>query len=89
MQQRATYPSAEQRDAVRRLAHYLTDAEIRYWTGWRGRANWLRVWGRLRDAEISKDMPGPEMQGFFQVGHPLPNGRFLQSDRVIERASPK
>jgi hypothetical protein len=80
MVNRSKYNPGENPEAVRSLVRYLSDDEVRYWTGVRTRRDFLRIWRRLRPDEFPKYYPGPDGFDLTQPGHPLPNGLYLTTN---------
>src|SRR5262245_33550262 len=79
---RATIDPVRQPDAVRAKIAELTDAEVRYYTSYKDRANFLKLWMKARAEDLPRDegnyiILNDETRGLFELGHPLSDGRYL------------
>jgi hypothetical protein len=65
-------------EAVRSKVMDLTDEEVRFYTGFKDRQNFLDLWGRktLEDFE-GKQISTDEYRGLLVTGNPLPDGSYL------------
>lgn len=80
MSMRAQFTPQSQPDLVRNLTRFMTDDEVRYWTGLVNREAFQRIWLRMDRAQMFRDFPGTEFRELTTRGHTLPNGLSLSSD---------
>src|SRR5207248_2141729 len=83
MEWREKIDPIRQPEAVRQKIAELTDAEVRFYTGFKDRENFLKLWKRVTADELPPDPENgmveitEENRGLFIDGNPLPDGRFL------------
>lgn len=76
-------------EAVRTKLAELSDEEIRFYTGFKDRASFLKYWGRAKRADFRTPegeyrLPA-EAAGLIVPGNPLPDGRFLHHNGTVPR----
>jgi hypothetical protein len=76
MEWRSKVDPARQPDKVREKIAELTDEEVRYYTGFRNRQNFLDVWGKVRAEDLGSTVD-EDHRGLFVQGNALPNGQFI------------
>ena len=80
---RSRWQPQEQPDRTRDLVRYLTDEEVRRWTGKRDRQTFARIWLRMTEEQLKQAFPGPEIFDAEAAGYTLPNGYLISTDIVI------
>jgi hypothetical protein len=83
MAMRAQWNPDEQPDRTRDLVRYLTDEEVRRWTGVRDRLTFARAWRRMNDEKMDQAFPGPERGEVWAAGHSLPNGLIITTGAYV------
>lgn len=82
MSWRETIDPVLQPDAIRTRIAAMTDEEVRYYTGFKDRENFLALWQKVRVEDQPRNDRGrvvidQDNIGLFVPGHPLPNGKYV------------
>jgi hypothetical protein len=89
MRWRSTVDPDQSPDAVRRKIGELSDEEVRFYTGFKDRANFLQMWQRAKLSDQPRDEDGglvitDENRGLVSVGNPLPDGKYLHHNGIYQ-----